>query len=101
MVAALTPEQKMERRFPQPVDVEEVLQGLRILDDGDVTIARILKVVRTATGKILLIAERRRFLGFGSQLVTVPVEIVAIFGRQLASLDMPPEEYDRAPTWND
>jgi hypothetical protein len=100
VVAALTPEQKMERRFPQPVAVGD-LQGLRILDDDDVTIARIRKVVRTTTGKILLIAERRGFLGFKSRLVAVPVEVVAIFGRQLASLDMPPEEYDRPPTWSD
>jgi hypothetical protein len=100
VVAALTPEQKMERRFPQPVAVGD-LQGLRILDDDDVTIARIQKVVRTTTGKILLIAERRGFLGFKSRLVAVPIEVVAIFGRQLASLDMPPEEYDRAPTWSD
>lgn len=100
VVAALTPEQKMERRFPQPVAVGDLL-GLRILDDDDVTIARVRKVVRTVAGKILLIAERRRFLGFGSRLVAVPIEVVAIFGRQLASLDMPPEEYDRAPTWND
>ena len=90
----------MERRFPQPVAVGD-LQGLPILDDDDVTIARIRKVVRTTTGKILLIAERRGFLGFGSRLVAVPIEVVAIFGRQLASLDMPPEEYDRAPTWSD
>jgi len=56
--------------------------------------------VRTTAGKILLIAERPGFLGFGGRLVAVPIEVVAIFGRQLASLDMPTEEFDRAPTWN-
>jgi hypothetical protein len=99
MAAALTPEQRWARRFPQPVAVGDLL-GLRILDYDDVTIAYVRKVVRTTAGKILLIAERPGFLGFGGRLVAVPIEVVAIFGRQLASLDMPPEEYDRAPTWN-
>ena len=76
------------------------LLGLRILDYDDVTIAYVRKVVRTTAGKILLIAERPGFLGFGGRLVAVPIEVVAIFGRQLASLDMPTEEFDRAPTWN-
>jgi hypothetical protein len=35
----------------------------------------------------------------GRRLVAVPIEAVAILGRQLASLDMMPEEYAAAPTW--
>jgi hypothetical protein len=31
----------------------------------------------------------------------VPIEVVGIFGRQLASLDMPRSEYAAAPTWRD
>jgi hypothetical protein len=34
-------------------------------------------------------------------LVAVPIEAVAIFGRQLASLDMPRTEYASAATWKD
>jgi hypothetical protein len=31
----------------------------------------------------------------------VPIEVVGILGRQLASLDMPPKDYAAAPTWRD
>jgi hypothetical protein len=36
----------------------------------------------------------------GGRLVSVPIEAVAIFGRQLVSLDMKPAEYASAATWN-
>jgi hypothetical protein len=31
----------------------------------------------------------------------VPLELLGIEGRHLVSLDMPPGEYDAAPTWHD
>jgi hypothetical protein len=31
----------------------------------------------------------------------VPLEMLGIEGRHLVSLDMPPSEYDAAPTWRD
>jgi hypothetical protein len=50
-------------------------------------------------GKIQLIIAHTGPLAWGGRLVAVPVEAVAIFGRQLASLDMQPEEYKSAATW--
>lgn len=94
----LNAEERMRRRFPQPVRVGDLI-GLRVLDDNDVTIGIVRHVARTTEGKVLLIVAYTGPLGWGGRLVTVPIEAVAIFGRQLASLDMKPAEYASAATW--
>lgn len=93
-----SPEAKMNRRFPQKIRVGD-LMGLPVLDAGDVTLGHVRKVVRTPEGKIKLIVSYSRWFGWGGRLVAVPIEVVAILGRQLASLDMAPAEYEAAPTW--
>jgi PRC-barrel domain len=94
----LTPEERMQRRFPHPVRVGDLI-GLRVLDYNDVTIGIVRHVARTPEGKIRLIVAHSGPLGWGGRLVSVPIEAVAIFGRQLASLDMAPAEYASAATW--
>lgn len=94
----LTPEEKMRRRFPQPVRVGDLI-GLPVLDDDDVTLGRVRQVVRAADGKISLIVSYGGWFGWGSRLVAVPIEVVAILARQIAALDMPPSEFAAAPTW--
>jgi hypothetical protein len=102
-----SPEEKMNRRFPQPVRVGDLI-GLPVLDWRDSTIGYIRQVVRTPAGKIQLIVPYGRWLGWagwggpfdwGRRLVAVPLETVAILGRQVAALDMPREEFDAAPTY--
>lgn len=88
----------MRRRFPHPVHVGDLI-GLRVLDYNDVTIGVVRHVARTTEGKIQVIVAHTSPLGWGGRLVSVPIEAVAIFGRQLASLDMKPEEYASAATW--
>jgi hypothetical protein len=101
----LTPEQRMQRRFPQPVRVGDLI-GLPVLDWRDSTIGYIRQVVRTSSGKIQLIVPYRPWLGWlaavdwGRRPVAVPIEVVAILGRQVAALDMPREEFDSAPTFS-
>jgi hypothetical protein len=95
-----SPEQKMQRRYPQPVKVGDLI-GLPVLDDDDRTLGRIQSVVRTRGGKIQLIVPYGGFLGWRARLVAVPIEVVAIAGRQLAALDMTRAEFDAAPAWND
>jgi hypothetical protein len=94
----MSPEDRMRRRFPQPVRVGDLI-GLRILDDDDSTIGFVRQVVRTPQDKIKLIVSYGGWFGWGVRPVAVPIEVVAILGRQLASLDMPPSEYKTAPTW--
>ena len=96
----LSPEEKMQRRFPQPTRAGDLI-GLRLLDDDDRTIGHIKRVVRTAAGKLQLIVTHGGFLGWRQRLVAVPIEVVAIAGRQLSALDMTRAEFDAAPAWNE
>jgi hypothetical protein len=96
----LTPEQKMQRRFPQPVKVGDLI-GLPVLDFDDRTLGYVAGVVRTANGKIRLIVPYGGFLGYGRRPVAVPIEVVAIAGRRIAALDMTRAEFDAAPAWAD
>src|SRR5262245_59866862 len=81
--AELSPAQKMQRRYPQPVRVGDLV-GLPVLDFDDRTLGYIAAVVRTADGKIKLIVPYGDFLGWRRRPVAVPIEVVAIAGRQVA-----------------
>lgn len=98
-----TPAARMERRWPQPVRAGDLI-GLPVLDDDDRTLGVVRRVMRTPDDKTVLIVDHHGWyglgwLGLGIRPVAVPIEVVAIFGRQLASLDMPPSDYAAAPTW--
>ena len=95
-----SPEAIMSRRFPQKVRVGDLI-GLPMLDDNDVTLGDVERVVRTPEGKIKLIVGYSKWFGWFGRPVAVPIEAVAILGRQIASLDMPPAEYAAAPTWTE
>jgi len=94
----MTPEERMQSRFPQPVRVGDLI-GLPVLDNSANTLGHVRQVVRTQEEKIELIVSYGGFLGWGARPVAVPIEVVGIQGRELASLDMPPSEYAAAPTW--
>jgi PRC-barrel domain protein len=95
-----SPEAIMNRRFPQKVKVGDLI-GLPMLDDNDVTLGHVQRVVRTPEGKIRLIVGYSKWFGWFGRPVAVPVEAVAILARQIASLDMPPNDYEAAPTWSE
>ena len=95
----LSPEEKMRRRFPQPVKVGDLI-GLPLLDWDDSTLGYVRHVVRTPEGKIQLIVNQGRLFGWGGRLVPVPIEAVAILARQLDLLDISVEEFRAAPAWS-
>lgn len=97
-VKPMTPEQRMQARFPQNVRVGDLI-GLPVLDESSSTLGHVSEVVRTPSDKIELIVAYGGFLGWGTRPVAVPIEVVGIQGREVASLDMPPNEYAKAPTW--
>lgn len=99
----LTPEERMKRRYPQPVKVG-FLVGLPMLDEQDSTYGYIRDVVRTAEGRILFLVPYRAWLGWaptdwGRKVVAVPIEAVAILARQVAALDFSRDDFAAAPTY--
>jgi hypothetical protein len=91
-------EARWARRFPQKVKVGHLV-GLPMLDDDDVTLGHVQQIVRSPEGKIKLIVGYSRWFGWFGRPVAVPIEAVAILARQIASIEMPPAEYQKAPTW--
>ncbi len=94
-----TPEQRMQKRYPQLARVGDLI-GLPVLDDDDSTIGRVRQVVRTPEGKIKLIVAYGGWFGWGARPVAVPIEVVAILAKQINSVDMQPKEYAAAPNWS-
>lgn len=102
----MTPEQKMQARFPQPAKVSHLI-GLPVLDWNDSTIGYVQQVVRAPDGKIQLIVPygkwfgwaRSNLLGWARRPVAIPIEVVAILALQINAIDMDREEFDKAPTW--
>lgn len=103
--ARLSPEERMARRFPQPVRVGDLI-GMPVLDFDDSIIGYIRQVVRTPQGKIQLIVPYWRWFGWAGPYldryrrpVAVPIETVAILARQVNALEMTREDFDTAPAW--
>jgi len=99
----LTPEQKMQKRFPHPVRVGDLI-GLPVLDDDDSTIGYVREAVRTGEGKVVLIVPYSAWFGWArsewrKRPVAVPIETVALLARQINAIDMPRSDFDEAPTW--
>jgi hypothetical protein len=98
----LTPEERMKRRYPQPVKVGFLI-GLPVLDDRDSTYGYIREVVRMAD-KIVLVVPYRNWFGWaptdwGRKTVAVPIETVAILARQVAALDFSRDDFVEAPPY--
>ena len=88
------------KRFPQPVRVGDLI-GLPVLDEQASTLGTVRQVVRTPQGQIELIVSYSPWWGWFGRPVAVRLEVLGIEGRQLVSLDMDPDEYAKAPTWDD
>lgn len=97
--STLTPEQKMERRFPQKVRVGDLI-GLPMLDYDDRTMGRVTDVVRAADGRIKLISTCCGYFDWNRHQVAVPIETVAILARQIDVLDITREDFFNLASWN-
>jgi hypothetical protein len=96
----LTPEERMNRRFPQKVRVGDLL-GLPLLDYDDRTLGHVKEAVRTSDGKIVLVSLCNDWFGYDGRLVGIPIETVAILARHLNVLDIPREDFPSLPTWKE
>jgi hypothetical protein len=75
------------------------LIGIPIVDAEKSVIGRIRKVVRTRDGMIELIMPIGGLFGFGERLVPIPLEMVAIAGREIAVIEVPSDRFQQSPTW--
>lgn len=91
-------DERMSRRFQQPVRVGDLI-GLPVLNNNDLTLGFVRQVVRTPAGRINLIVSYSKWFGWFGRPIAVPVEVVAIDGRELVAIDMSPNEFAAAPTW--
>lgn len=94
----LSPAERMAERHPQKVRVGDLV-GLPLLDYDDRTLGFVQEVARTAQGDIVLVVPVGGWFGHGGRPVAVPIETVAILGRQIALLDIPREELPTLATW--
>ena len=94
----MSPEEKMARRFPQPVKVSYLI-GLPMIDENNETLGHVRHVVKSSAGKIRLVINYGGLFGIGSRLIAVPIEVCAMLGREVAAADMPRDTFEPAPTW--
>jgi hypothetical protein len=88
----------MNRRFPQNVRVGDLL-GLALIDYDNRILGHVNEVVRTHEGKIVLVTTYGSWFGWGGRPVGVPLETVAILGRQIGVLDIDRKDFPSLPTW--
>ena len=93
-----TPEEKMARRFPQPVRVGFLI-GLPVIDERSAAIGHVRDVVRTPEGRLRLVMPYGGVFGIGARAIAIPIEAVAMLGAQVAAVDMPRAALELAPTW--
>src|ERR1700689_1521208 len=89
--ANMAAEERMKRRYPQPIRVGALI-GARVSDNDSRTIGFVAQVVRTPQNQIDLIIDCGGWFGWGARPVAVPIAVLGVFGREVASLDMPRSE---------
>lgn len=97
---SLTPQQRMDRRFPQKVRVGDLI-GLPMQDYDDRILGYVRQVVRTADGRVVLVMPFGGWFGNGGRPVGVPLETVAILARHINVLDITRDDLASLPTWQD
>ena len=93
-----SPGEKYRARFPQPVEAGRLI-GLEVVDEAENVIGHVRDVVRMRDGRVQVVFDYLSFLWREGEHVPVPLEAVALVGRQLAILDMPREVIEKRPTW--
>jgi hypothetical protein len=96
--ANMAEDERMNRRYPQPIRVSALI-GARVSDNDSRTIGAIRQVVRTAQGRVEVVVDCCGWFGFGSRQVLVPIAVLGVFGREVASLDWQRSAYASAPAW--
>ena len=91
--------EKAARRFPQPVRAGDLI-GRDVLEpkERQNVLGRVAAIRRAGDGGIDLLLRTGGVLGFGTRLVAVPIEAMALLGKYVALLDLTPDELEKLPT---
>jgi hypothetical protein len=81
-----------------PVRVGDLID-LPVVDESKSALGRLRAVVRTDDGKVQLLLPLGGLLGFGERLVSIPIESVVLTGPQVTVVDLPPDRFQKSPTW--
>ncbi len=89
-------------RFPQPVRVGDLIdrQVLQPIEAQHV-LGRVAAIVRAQDGGIAMLVRFGGFLGFGTRLIDVPIDTVALLGEYVAVMDLTPAQLAALPTANE
>jgi hypothetical protein len=98
--SAATLAERAAKRFPQPVRVGDLIgrQVLRPIE-AQTVLGRVASLTRGADGGIMVVISTGGVLGFGTRLIAVPVEAVALLGEYVSVLDFTPEQLEAFPTF--
>jgi len=97
LIAAQAPAQTIAPPA-NPVRVADLID-LPILDANKVALGRVRGVVRNDDGKIQLLMPLGGLFGFGARLVPIPIESVALGSTAIMALEVPPDRFQKSPTW--
>ncbi|HYZ64427.1 MAG TPA: hypothetical protein VE650_18405 [Acetobacteraceae bacterium] len=87
------------RRYPQPVRVGDLI-GREVLEpkESQTVLGRVAAIRRAQDGGIDLVMRYGGLLGFGTRLISVPIEAVALLGEYVAMVGLTPDQLAALPT---
>ena len=89
------------KRFPQPVRAGDLLnRDVLEPDESRPILGRVRAVVRQADGTIDVIIDYGGLLGFFTRPIAVPVNAMALLGKDMEVIDYEPEQLRKFPTFN-
>ena len=88
-------------RFPQPVRVGDLIgrEVLRPVESQDV-LGRVRRVVRDASGQIMVVVDFGGFLGFDRRPIAVPVDAMVLVGQDMEIVAFTPKQLRQFPTFS-
>ncbi len=93
--------QAAARRFPQPVRVGD-LTGRTVLRplESQPVLGHVAQIVRRGDGVVEAVVDYGGLLGIGARPIAVPVDAMALLGRDMEIVDFTPQQLSGFPTYD-
>ncbi len=99
--AGMSPNEAMEKRFPQPVRVGSLLNRTVLQPvESKVVLGRVQNVVRQSDGTIDVVVDYGGWFGFFSHPIAVPVTAMVLLGEYMEIVDFTPKQLDEFKTFD-